>query len=90
MRRRAAPSLSVERALARPAARRGTGLALGHRCVGRVEVPFLFVEPREDRTIVGDHSLFALDVVAELRQPALELGEALLDAGLLGVERVAG
>ena len=39
---------------------------------------------------VGDQRALARDVLLELRQPAVELGQALAGAGLLGVERVAG
>ena len=39
---------------------------------------------------VGDERALAGDVVLELRQPAVELGQALAGAGFLGVERVAG
>ena len=39
---------------------------------------------------VGDQRAFARDVLVELRQPAVEFGQALARAGFLGVERVAG
>ena len=40
--------------------------------------------------VVGDHALLAGDVVAELGEAAVEFGEPLADARLLGVERLAG
>ena len=39
---------------------------------------------------VGDQRAFARDVLLELREPAVELGQTLAGTGLLGVERVAG
>ena len=39
---------------------------------------------------VGDQRALARDVLLELRQPPVELGEAFARAGFLGIERVAG
>ena len=39
---------------------------------------------------VGDERALARDVLLELREPPVELGQTLASAGLLGVERVAG
>ena len=66
------------------------GAALGARLRLAPERVLLLREPLERGLGVGDQRALARDVVLELREPAIELGDALLGAGLLGVERVAG
>ncbi len=46
-------------------------------------------EPAERGLRVGRQALFAYDIVAELDQPAVELGHAVLGAGLFAFERLA-
>ncbi len=66
------------------------GLALGHLGVGGMDAGLFLVEAGEDGAVVLDHPLFAGDVVAELGEAAVEVGEAFADARLLGVQRLAG
>ena len=58
--------------------------------IGGRETGLLLVETGQARLVVGDHALFAEDVVAELGEPPVEIGEAHLDPCFLGIERLAG
>ena len=64
--------------------------ALGHVGVGRLEALLLLVEAGEDAAVVGDHALFADDVVAELREAAVEFVEPIADARLFLVRGPRG
>ena len=71
-------------------ARIDAGAALGAGAGFVAQRLFFLGQLRQRRFGVGDERALARDVVGELRQPAVELGQALAGAGLLGVERVAG
>ena len=66
------------------------GAALGAGAGFVAERLFFLGKLGQRRFGVGDERALARDVVVELREPAVELGQALAGAGLLGVERVAG
>ncbi len=68
----------------------GGDLPLGIGGVQRHQPGLFLRQPREDGGVVGDHALLAPDVVAKLRQSAVELGQPRVDARLLLVERLAG
>ena len=83
-------SASVTTAIRRGNAGIDAGAALG---AGPGLLPqrlFFLCELRQRGFGVGDQRALAGDVLAELREPPVELGEAFAGAGLLGVERVAG
>ncbi len=78
-----------ERRLGRRHARRDLGFAFRH--AGRVlrQAGFFRGKPLQRRFGVGAQPLLALDILHELHQAAVELGDALIDARFLAVERLA-
>ena len=71
-------------------ARIDAGAALGAGAHFVAQRLFFLGKLGQRRFGVGDERALARDVVLELRQPPVELGQALAGAGFLGVERVAG
>ena len=68
----------------------GGRLAFAHRRIGGFQFLLFLVQPRDDGSVVGDHTLLAADIIGKLGEAAIELGEAIPDAPLLGIERFCG